>query len=467
MTRILTISLIAVACGCFLARHHVDAQSPPKKSASNDTTRHGVEFILEQNRDDTQQNQFSLQALDAAKQQHRELQQRLVDYLTDLQRQSSEKSSAAQPGSNQSLRNTIRRLLEENFDARQRLQRAELEQLRQQLRDIENALVRRENNKDVIVNSRVDALLNAVAEANRKGEWSAEVDPDGKIITVQKWSLGPSNVPRRDPATDAGNAPPPAGTPDYPPAGFKHEPRNAPSPPPQEERSPDETGDDASAAAFDIDTRERLAQLDLKAAEEEYVAAEKALKHAQKLRDAGTVTESALSSREQEHRRAAVAVERAKIKLDGIARQRTELKRAAETAIAEANFDVEKTAATVRASQANVAAADARVAQLKASVVEAEATFKFREKQYARMKALAAAKSIDERLLDEAEENRQSAQAALTGAKAAVAMGQVSVKQAEALLERAQAESGLAEQRLKAARAALERVGHDDQGASR
>jgi hypothetical protein len=399
------------------------------------------------------------------------------------------------------LREKLRPLVEESFKARQQLQQAELEGLRRRLAEIERSIEDREKHKGVIVNSRIDELLASPPAANRNQLTNKNAAPSNQpALNSNKFSQqdayaapkNPLDMPLQDtpngstvtlpnlpPGTEArvryvqqdvelngvrttitrpvietfqarqpnGSAPivptfrSPATAPDaeQPPSGKTHEP--------------------ASEERFDFETRQRLALLDLQAAEEEHAAAEKALAEDRMLYDKGATPASVVSSRERDLRHAAIELRRAKLKLEGLAGQRAELQAAAESTLAEAVAEVERATAKGKFAEAQVAAAEAKKAQLDADVEGAKSNHAFQVKRFGRLQKLATdEKAIDLNLVDEAEEHLHAAEAALSSAQAAAANGSADIIQVKAAVAEARAELNIAESRRRAAQARLDRL---------
>jgi hypothetical protein len=93
------------------------------------------------------------------------------------------------PGRKQDLRQRMRREVEVAFEARQQLQRAQLQQLRQRLERIEQSIAAREKLKDKIIDHRVDELLDPNLRWDPTG---APMDPSGANPYDP---LGPTGMP--------------------------------------------------------------------------------------------------------------------------------------------------------------------------------------------------------------------------------------------------------------------------------
>lgn len=420
MKRTSFILSIALAIGCALAAHRAGAQDPPEAP------------------------------VDAAKKRYEASYQRAIDFLIEHQGQKLE--SDGQAADRQSPRDKLRPLVEETFEARQRLQQAELKELRRRLAEIEQAIETREKNRDVIVNSRVDELLHAPAKSGSlplpgspESPAAAIPPPPGTAARVryiqETVEENGELITRRKPLNEYETVPWPEDLDDQPPAATG------------EGRSP------ASAVGeFDLDTRERLARLDVQMAEAESEAATADVRLLQQMFERGAASQSALAERKKEQRQAEYQFKRAKLKLEGLAARRVDLEAAAEAAVAEMQGERQKAAATVASAEANLAATSAQQEKMGADIEAAKANYAFREKNYARMQKLFEVKSIEAQVLDEAEEQRAAAKAALHGANSAVATAKANVEQAKSAIEEAQAAFNVAELRLKAAQARHDRL---------
>ncbi len=113
-----------------------------------------------------------------------------------------------------------------------------------------------------------------------------------------------------------------------------------------------------------------------------------------------------------------------------------------ESAVAQAEAEVEHAKVVVEAAQSAVQSLAAKLAQAEAEGEKAASFEKFRKIQYDRIKSLAEAKSIDERLVDEKYEQLQAAKlqtlsaiATITSAKAVRTSGDIDVRLAESSLK--------------------------------
>jgi HlyD family secretion protein len=124
--------------------------------------------------------------------------------------------------------------------------------------------------------------------------------------------------------------------------------------------------------------------------------------------------------------------------------------------------DVEKAKAGVAQMQASVAVAKAQHAAAEAAVIQASAEIKrdqskqsFQSKQYRRMKELFDLKSIDERLVDEKQDQYLASESAVDVSKAGVVTAQAQVAAAHAKIDQANADLKNAEAEVRVADANL------------
>ena len=203
----------------------------------------------------------------------------------------------------------------------------------------------------------------------------------------------------------------------------------------------------------DLATRERLAQLDLQAAEEEYAAAETTLPHVRQLFKQGEVPQRVVLESEKDHRHAAIELKRARIKLEGLARQRADLKASAEADVAEAEAELQKADAKVRGSTANWQTAQAQVASAEADLATAKTYYEYRDKQYQRVRKLVEANAVDEKLGDEEENHFAAAKAGIDRAQAALTTAKANADQCISAIDEAKAAREIAHLRVRAAQA--------------
>jgi RND family efflux transporter MFP subunit len=126
---------------------------------------------------------------------------------------------------------------------------------------------------------------------------------------------------------------------------------------------------------------------------------------------------------------------------------------------------LERARANVQVMKARVASATADWEVAKSLVLKAEATEKsakayrvFRDKQFRRMQALFATKSIDERLVDEKQDQAEAAAEAERAARAAIASANAQVSAALAKIQQANADVADADAGVKVAQAELEKA---------
>ena len=465
MKRTYAIATLLLSLGCVFAAHRTSAQTPSGGSSIGDARK--------------QYDEAELSA--------RSLVSSILD--GDLETPVADKAA---------LREKLRPLVEESFKARQQLQQAELEELRRRLGEIERTIEEREKHKEAIVNSRIDALLAAPTATLRNQPAGENAAPNNKPARIfnqrayDEWT-NPRSIPNQ---ISPGS--PEAALPKLPP-GMEARVRNiqenvevngvtttitrpvieyvqierpkggqsedvamepyAPASRKADGNSFGEAKNPGSLEnAADLDTRERLALLDLQPAQDKVDDAEKALSHSRKLQDKGYASELEVSSREKDLRHAAIELRRAKVRLEGLAAQRIELQTAAESALAETEAEVERATAKVKVAEANVAAAEAKKAQLDADVDGAKSNRAFQAKRFDRLKSLAREKAIDSTLVDEAEEKLHAAEAALSSAQAVAAHGGADIDQAKAALIEVRAELNIAEARRRAAQARRDRL---------
>lgn len=396
-------------------------------------------------------------------------------------------------------RKKLRDLVEKTFQARQELQRAELRELHRRLDAIGRAMHDREQHKDVVIDARVNQLIRndaasdgyaeVVEQRVENGEVKTirrrvpvkgihspvlpapayveeEVQTDGGTQRIRKPVSPPADgfvereeqhvdengqvvtTRRRVPVKRALTAPVPLPTAVLPPAKVRDE--NAPAPPAERKPLP--------ADEFDIETRERLAELDVQAEEEDYAAAEKKVENVRRLREQNAVSESELWLCENERRHAAIELKRAKTKLEGVARQRAELEEAAEAAVAQATAQHDAAAAKLRESEAACDAARGELTKTEADIQAAVAKVAYEQKQYDRFKNLIDQKAVDANLLPEREDALEAAKASLAAAKASVTTAKAKLNGFESAIEGARAGLAVAKARLDAATAHRDRL---------
>lgn len=127
-------------------------------------------------------------------------------------------------------------------------------------------------------------------------------------------------------------------------------------------------------------------------------------------------------------------------------------------ALDQAHAQVKQAQARVVTAKADFKAAEAMVDVYKASVQDAESMLSFRTKVYIRLDQLARVeKAVDERLVDEKEEQKHAAEAALTSAKASVLSAESQAAAAEAKIEQAEADLVNAQANVEVAEAQLQK----------
>jgi RND family efflux transporter MFP subunit len=114
--------------------------------------------------------------------------------------------------------------------------------------------------------------------------------------------------------------------------------------------------------------------------------------------------------------------------------------------------------AHVATATAELEAANGEVTYAEANVKSKAAALRFREKQLQRMRELFALKSIDERLVDEKQEQRDAALEAKNAAEAGVLMSKAKVVAAKAKIQQAEADVKEAEAQVKLAQSDLARA---------
>ncbi|MBS0205517.1 MAG: efflux RND transporter periplasmic adaptor subunit [Planctomycetes bacterium] len=126
-----------------------------------------------------------------------------------------------------------------------------------------------------------------------------------------------------------------------------------------------------------------------------------------------------------------------------------------QAAVDQAESNILQMKAKVAVAVADQEAAQAAVDRQLAAQKRDEARLSFHEKQFKRVQSLLALKSIDERLVDEKEDQFLASQAALDAAKAAVVSAQMDVKAAAARLGQANADVEAAKAAKRVAESAL------------
>lgn len=127
-------------------------------------------------------------------------------------------------------------------------------------------------------------------------------------------------------------------------------------------------------------------------------------------------------------------------------------------ALAQSKAQLTQTQARVVTARALRDAARAAIARSKANLESAEASVAFKQKVYLRIKELAAERAIEERLVDEREEDFLAAQAMRDAARAAIDSAKADAAAAEAKVSESQADVLEAEASVQVAEAALQRA---------
>jgi hypothetical protein len=340
-------------------------------------------------------------------------------------------------GEQEDLRKKLLLLVEESFTARQNWQAAQLADLRRRLGEIEQAIDHREKNKDAIIQSRLDELLSRPPAGNANRQTRPRMRYERRGPNSQRAQPQTSRVPQSESET--------IYDPDL--DETVGQPRGAGN----------RTGR-PEADEFDIETREQLAQLDVQGAETDLEAAKKALSIAQALHDEGAATPRNLLSAEQDFSRAEFELKRARAKLRGVARQRTELQTAAESDVLQAKAEESKAAAGVQSADAAHEAARAELDKVTAEVEAAKATLVVAEQHYTYSNKLANTGAIGRDSLAEVEKEVTTAKAALDGANASVAKAKAKARECAAAIDIARAESYRAQVHLRAATARRDRL---------
>jgi RND family efflux transporter MFP subunit len=120
-------------------------------------------------------------------------------------------------------------------------------------------------------------------------------------------------------------------------------------------------------------------------------------------------------------------------------------------AIVEAKSEVDQMKAHLVTARAKWDSAVAAAAETEADLGRATAQRAFREKQYQRIKKLFELNSIDERLVDEKQDEMQAAQASERAAQAAIVTAKANVAAAAARIEEAKADLANAEAKVQVA----------------
>ena len=130
----------------------------------------------------------------------------------------------------------------------------------------------------------------------------------------------------------------------------------------------------------------------------------------------------------------------------------------AEAALAQARAQVTQMEARVATARADFEAAKANIKLADAELVKATANLGFRTIQYERIKHLFELKSIDARLVDEKDEQREAARAAEHSARAAILSAKAQADASEAKIAQAQADVLDAEAKVQLAQSTVGRA---------
>ena len=129
----------------------------------------------------------------------------------------------------------------------------------------------------------------------------------------------------------------------------------------------------------------------------------------------------------------------------------------AAAALAQARSEVEQMRARIVTAEAKWQASVAGVTQTEAELGRATAQRIFREVQYQRIKNLFDLKSIDERLVDEKEDEMQAARSSEKAAQAAIVTAKADVAAAAANIEEAKANMKNSEAKVQVAQSVLDK----------
>ena len=127
-------------------------------------------------------------------------------------------------------------------------------------------------------------------------------------------------------------------------------------------------------------------------------------------------------------------------------------------AVERAEAQVGQMKARILAAEADLNAAKTGISRAEASVKRDIAAFDFRDKQFRRFQELVNAKSVDERLVDEKEDQRLAAQAAVDASQANLAESKALVASAAAKVDQAKADLVDAEAEVDVAKANLSKA---------
>jgi HlyD family secretion protein len=126
-----------------------------------------------------------------------------------------------------------------------------------------------------------------------------------------------------------------------------------------------------------------------------------------------------------------------------------------QAAVEQAEANVAQMQAKLDVALADHEASKAAVDRQRAAQKRDEARLSFHEKQYKRVQSLLQLKSIDERLVDEKEDQYLASESALDASKATVVSAEIDVKAAEARVGQAKADIGASQAAVRVAKSAL------------
>lgn len=127
-------------------------------------------------------------------------------------------------------------------------------------------------------------------------------------------------------------------------------------------------------------------------------------------------------------------------------------------AVSQAKAQVQQMKARIATATADWLAATAAIKQSEADLGKAEANRSFREKQYARIKSLYDLNSVDAKLVDEKEDERDAARSAQRSAEAAVSTAKAQAAASDAKIDQAKADLADAESKVQVEQAVLEKT---------
>jgi len=353
---------------------------------------------------------------------------RLQEIRQDIEQKAAYIASAAHSAEKRKeLREELEVLVEAEFELRQRLQNMQLEDFQGRMEEIKLAMSLQSEMREEMINSQLDRLMQGKP---------AEPTPTSNIIP------GPASLLRneRSPAiAPPAKTDPSLGTIDpLTPGKSKRDVEIH-----QQRSSQRNNSDDSS---YDLETQEELAQLDVRAAEQELVEVAGRLTELKEAKKAGVQGWLAdLPTLEKEHGLAEIAVERAKVKHQGILR-------AAFFATRDADRALESVGKKVAAAQKSVNDLLKQLHQLEADLAKAETQSALMYKKYNQAwKDRNAGKAQEEEVQEALGENNK-AEAAQKKLEAAIDSIRKKIEQATAELKQAEAEVDPASLRYQKAR---------------